>query len=357
MAYNNSIALAEKYVPLLDEVYKLASLTSDLDGAPELVRQGANANELIIPKMSMDGLADYSRNGGYVDGAVTLTNETVACNFDRGRMFQVDNLDNEETAGVAFGRLAGEFIRTQVVPELDAFRLATYASASGISVVETPATLSTGADVIAALRAATNKMDEDEVPFENRFLYITPTLYGLVQDMDRDKSREVLDRFAKVIQVPQTRFYTAITQKDGTSDGQTGGGYARKANSQEFTATTSQVEFTVTAKPAAIQKVTVDGTAVTTGWTYAAASGKITFSSAPGNGKVVVATYDTGYEQNFLVVQKAAAIQFQKHVAPKIVTPDQNQSADAWKYGYRNVGIAEVYENKVAGIYSHYKPL
>lgn len=117
----NAITLFKQYTPLLDEVYKLASLTSDLDGAPELAKQGANANELIIPMMTMDGLADYSRNSGYVNGDVTLTNETVKCNFDRGRMFNVDRMDNIETAGVAFGRLAGEFIRTKVVPELDAY--------------------------------------------------------------------------------------------------------------------------------------------------------------------------------------------------------------------------------------------
>ena len=120
----NSIALAKQFVAMLDEVYKVASLTSDLDGAAELVRAGANANELIIPKLSMSGLGDYSRNSGYVDGDVTLTNETVQCNFDRGRMFTVDNMDNQETANIAFGRLAGEFIRTKVVPELDAFRFA-----------------------------------------------------------------------------------------------------------------------------------------------------------------------------------------------------------------------------------------
>ena len=128
----NAITLFKNYVPMLDEVYKLASLTSVLDGAPELARAGANANELIIPKMTMSGLADYDRNNGYSAGDVTLTNETVACNYDRGRMFNVDNLDNAETAGIAFGRLAGEFIRTKVAPELDAFRLATYASAAGI---------------------------------------------------------------------------------------------------------------------------------------------------------------------------------------------------------------------------------
>ena len=94
----NNIALAKAFVPILDEVYKLASLTSRLDGAPELARQGANANELIVPMLSMQGLGDYSRNDGYVKGDVTMTNETIKCNYDRGRKFYVDALDEQETA-------------------------------------------------------------------------------------------------------------------------------------------------------------------------------------------------------------------------------------------------------------------
>ena len=287
----NSIALASQFVPLLDEVYKLSSLTSKLDGNPDLVRQGANANELIIPKMSMQGLGDYSRNSGYVNGDVTLTNETVSCNYDRGRMFAVDYMDNLETAGIAFGRLASEFIRTKVVPELDAFRFATYAGTSGISKIAAGATLSDGAGVVAALRAATNKMDEDEVPYEDRHLFITPTLHGMVQDMDTTKSREVMSRFASVTLVPQTRFYTAIDLKSGGTSEEAGG--------------------------------------------YEKAS--------------------AGLEINFMVIHKPALIQFEKHVAPKIITPEVNQTADSYKFGYRNVGIADVYENKVAGIYLHHK--
>lgn len=289
----NSIALAQQYIPLLDEVYKMASLTSKLDGNPDLVSRGANANELVIPKMSMDGLGDYSRNGGYVSGDVTMTNETVACNFDRGRMFSVDNMDNLETAGIAFGRLASEFIRTKVVPELDAFRFASYAGITGISKVAAGATLADGAAVIAALRAATNKMDEDEVPLEDRHLFITPTLFGLVQDMDTTKSKEVLARFSSVTQVPQTRFYTAITQYDGSTSGETAGGYIKDATN--------------------------------------------------------------GCDINFMIIHKSAVIQFEKHVAPKIITPEINQTADSYKFGYRNVGIADAYENKVAGIYLHHK--
>lgn len=296
----NAITLFKQYVSMLDEVYKLSSLTSDLDGASDLARQGANANELIIPKLSMQGLADYSRNGGYIDGDVTLTNESVRCNFDRGRMFTVDTLDNAETAGLAFGRLAGEFIRTKVVPELDAFRFAAYAQTTGISTVA-GAALSTGAGVVEAIRAAINKMDEDEVPQEQRYLYITPTLLGRVEDLDTTKSKKVLEGFAKITKVPQSRFYTKIAQKSGkiitTGEGQdasttdeTAGGYAKASDGKNI---------------------------------------------------------------NFMVIHKPALIQYQKHTVPKVITPEQNQTADAWKFGYRTVGIADAYENKVAGIYLH----
>ena len=295
----NSITKFKKYVPLLDEVYKQAALTSVLDSDESLARAGANANEIVIPKISMDGLGDYDRNSGYTNGNVTLTNETVQFNYERGRMFVVDAMDDEETAGIAYGKLASEFIRTQVAPEGDAFRFAKYASVSGISKVATGATLSTGADVIAALRVATSTMDEDEVPYENRYLFITPTLKGLIDDMDTTKSREVLARFAQVIQVPQTRFYTAIDLYDGKTDAsgssganETVGGYVKNASAKDI---------------------------------------------------------------NFMVIHKPAVMQYNKHIAPKVITPEANQDADAWKFGYRKYGLADVYENKVAGIYLHHK--
>lgn len=296
----NNITKFKKYVPLLDEVYKQAALTSVLDSDSSLAQEGANANEIIIPKIDMDALGDYDRNSGYTNGDVTLTNETVKFNYERGRMFSVDAMDNEETAGIAYGKLASEFIRTKVAPEGDAFRFATYAGISGISKVATPATLSTGADVISALRAATNKMDEDEVTYEKRYLFITPTLKGLIDDLDTTKSKEVLSRFEQVILVPQTRFYTAIDMLDGKSTNETKGGYKRHAKGSD--------------------------------------------------------TGDTnGADINFMVIQKDAVMQYNKHIAPKVITPEANQDADAWKFGYRKYGLADVYENKVAGIYLHHK--
>ena len=129
---------------------------------------------------------------------------------------------------------------------------------------------------------------------ENRILFITSALKGAVDDLDTTASRAALNLASQVIVVPESRFYTAVTL--GTD------GYAKRA--------------------------------------------------ASGSGETAVAA---GKDINFMLIQKGAVIQYQKHVAPKVVTPEQNQSADAWKFGYRTVGIADVYENKVAGIYCHSK--
>ena len=277
---SNSITKFKAYVPLLDEAYRLASLTSVLDGPAEMMRDGANADEIIVPYLSMSGLANYNRANGYVDGDVTLSQETIRCQYNRGRMFTVDNLDNQETAGVAFGRLAGEFIRTHVGPEIDAYRIAAYASRSGIGAAA--GDLADGEAVVAALRAATAAMDNGEVPLSERYLFITPALFGLVEDLDTTKSRAVLSRFERIVQVPQNRMYSAVTLGNGS---------------------------------------------------YSKAS--------------------SGKNLNFLAVHKPAVIQYNKHVVPKVITPDQNPSADAWKFGYRVCGIAEVYSQRLAGVYKH----
>ena len=286
----NTIALSQNYVALLDEVYKKASLTSVLDSDPATAQMGANANEIKIPKLSMDGLGDYSRNGGYTSGDVNLTYETVKFNYDRGRKLSVDFLDNEETAEVAFGRLNAEFIRTKVAPEADAFTFATLAGKSGIG--NKTETLASGADVIAALAAAVDKMTDDEVPEENRILFITSALNGLVRDMDTIKSREVLAGFSQKIIVPQSRFYTAIDLLDGKTAGEEIGGYTKDTN---------------------------------------------------------------GADINFMIVHKPAAIKFDKHVANNIITPEANQEADAYMLKYRKYGLVDAYENKVAGIYVSHK--
>ncbi len=279
----NAITLRKQYSTLLDEVYKLASLTAVLDGPNDLVQEGANANEILIPKMSMQGLANYNKQTGYVAGDVTLEYETKKCTYDRGRMFTIDAMDNIESAGIAFGRLSGEFLRTQVVPELDAWRLASYAQVSGVTTVS--AALADGKAALSALRTARGKIENAEANLATCYLFINPTVLGMIEDLDTTASKKAIEGFAGIIKVPQGRFYNKVTL---TASG--AGGYAK-------------------------------------------ASG--------------------GLDMNFLIVDKQAAIQFQKHTVSKIITPEANQDADAWKFGYRTVGIAECKDNKKDGIYVH----
>ena len=120
MAFNNSITLAKKYVAELDGVYAAESKSSILDTSNSDLKF-INANTVLLPKMELDGLGDYSRNGGFVDGAVNVTWQPYVLTQDRARGFQVDVMDDEESMNIAFGRLAGEFIRTKVTPEIDAY--------------------------------------------------------------------------------------------------------------------------------------------------------------------------------------------------------------------------------------------
>lgn len=280
MAQDLSSALFKNYTPLLDEAYKLASLTSKLDTADDLVRYTAGAHEVIVQKMTLQGLADYSRVNGYVAGEVTLANESIPFNYERGRMFTVDNMDNEETAGVAYGRLAGEFLRSYVVPEIDAVRFAAYAANKGNTADD--ADIDAG-EWYGKVSAAWTAMTEAEVPENDRHLFITAAGYEDIMNMDTIKAKTFFDMCSSVTVVPQSRFYETVTL---TANG--AGGYTRGSGANNI---------------------------------------------------------------NFELIHKPAVIQVLKHQDAKVIRPEVNQTADAWKFGYRVYGLNDVYENKVKGIY------
>ena len=283
----------------MDEIYKASSRTSILDTANERVRFN-NSDTVYLYTMSMDGLADYSRNAGFVTGSITGTWEPYKLTQDRARSFMVDAMDNDETGSMTFGNTSSEFIRTQVTPEIDAYRFAKYAGASGIS-SGTPADITVGTtDVPTLIQEAETIMGDDEVPEEGRILFISETAYAGLKDkitryvQNGERGIETaIDYYdgMRVIKVPKGRFNTGITLNDGLSAGETKGG------------------FTVPAS--------------------------------------------TSYPINFMIIHPSAVVQIAKHVVPRIFSPQVNQSADAWKFDYRIYHDAFVENNKVAGIYLH----
>lgn len=284
---DNNIQYAEKFVPVIDGIYKKASLTAQLDAKTQLDFTGTNTVKVM--KVNTTGLGDYSRENGYPGGDVSVNWEAMQLTEDRGKELSIDRMDNEETLGQAFGMAMSEFIRLHVAPEVDAYRFAKYASATGATTKA--AALASGEDVLAAIDTASAALDENEVP-ENRVLYVSsaikPLLMGAVAREfggDGNVSR-VLTQYndMPIIYVPQKRFNTIVTLNSG-------------ADSWGFT-------------PA-------------------------------------------GKNINFLMLCPDSVLQATKMVLPKVFSPDENQAKDAWKFQYRLYHDAMVYENKANGIYAH----
>lgn len=287
----NTIALAKNYVPLLDEVYKRESVTSDLTGDPAMARAGANAKEIVYPQIAVTGLGDYDRNSGYTQGTVDLKWVSTEYNYDRGAKLSVDTMDNQETYNLAFGMAGAELMRTKVAPEADAFTFATLAGIAGISKGEAKA-LADAAAFLNELLEAKNTMDNDEVPEEGRILYATPELLNGLLMMDSYKSKEILSHFSIKKPVPQSRFYTSIDLLDGRTAGEEAGHYKKAADAKEI---------------------------------------------------------------NFMIIHKPAIIKHDKHVASDVILAASNPDADADIVKYRKYGLVDVYKNKVAGVYLSHK--
>lgn len=351
----NTINLISKYVPLLDEVYKRGLLTGDLEGNQALVRESMNANELLIPKISVQGLADYDKSSGFVSGNANLTWETHTFTQDRGREFNIDNADNMETAGVAFGALAADFVSTKVVPETDAYRFAELFDNSGAT-AEADLTAST---IDAAIDTAVETMDEANVPDEGRILYVSPTAYKLVKQSDNfsrdlapgqspNRNFGMYDNM-RVVKVPQSRFYSAITLYDGSTSGEEAGGYIRYGSQYDgWAASTAYAIGDIIEVDGNVYTVTADGTSGTTAPTFTQDGADIS------DGTVTwVYTADSGREINFQIVHPTAVLPIVKINTPRVFEPSVNQDADAYKYQLRLYHDCFVFDNKVDGIYTH----
>lgn len=283
----NTIVLPQGFVTALDEVYKNASCTSDLTCDSTLIKEGANVGEIVYPQIDVSGLGDYDRNNGYTSGAIDLKWKTSKCNYDRGTKITVDAMDDQESEKLAFAMGGAELMRTKVAPEGDAFTFATIAAVEGISKQEGE-TFASAKEFLDALIAAKSRMDNDEVPSENRILYATSDLLNGVIGLDTTTSREILATFVKKIVVPQGRFYTTISMLDGKSEGEELGHY-KKA--------------------------------------------------------------DSAKDINFTIIHKPAVMKYDKHVARDIIPASMNADADGDILKYRKYGLVDVYKNKAAGIY------
>ncbi len=124
----NSIENVTKYSNELDKMFEQKSAVGFFaDNA--LATKFVGAKTVIIPDIDFQGLANYDRDNGFARGAINVSNTSYTMTMDRARSLQIDREDMSET-GVAnlAGKILGEYVRTKVVPECDAYVLSKLAN-------------------------------------------------------------------------------------------------------------------------------------------------------------------------------------------------------------------------------------
>ena len=298
----NTIELAEKMTSVLDKAVVQKAVTGFLaDNA--MGAKFVGAKTVLIPEINMNGLGDYDRDTGYVQGALTVSSTAYTLNVDRSRKFQLDAQDADES-GVAnlAGQVMGEFIRTKVVPEIDAYnlsKLAKYAKDNNQTVSGTLASEPYKIFTNAVLRA------QDALSYDEELVAFVNTEFWAALNNSNEFTRQItVSNFRQgdvnlqvksingisLIPVVSDRMKTAITLLDGESQNQTAGGF----------------------------------------------------------------TPATGAENVGLLVLPRKAAMFVKKTEPtRIFQPSQNQNADSWVFTYRIYYDLFIRNTFKTGIYTY----
>ena len=300
----NTLATATLFMNKLDKVAVQEAVTGWMDANAGQVIYNGGA-EVKIPKMTVQGLGDYDRDEGYQQGGVTLEYETRKMTQDRGRKFQLDPVDiNENNFVTTAAAVMGEFQRTYVVPEIDAYRLSNIATnaikakvAGMVTYGYTP-----GATGTSALRKV-----KEGIKAVRDAGYNGPLVGHATSDFIMERELELAGKittvtFAKggintavpsidgvpIISTPSNRMYTAITIYDGKTEGQEQGGYVKGA---------------------------------------------------------------TAKDMNFMVLPRTTPIAVTKQDIMRIFDPTINQKLNAWQMDYRRFHDIWVLDNKLNSIY------
>ena len=206
-------------------------------------------NEIKVPKVSLQGLGDYDRDNGFAQGSVSYVYQTLTMGQDRGRTFQLDAMDVDETNFIsAAGTVMGEFQRTKVVPEIDAYRYSKIATGAISKNKATGGYTPSTSDILTKLKSDIEKVLD--IAGDGAQLVITmaiPTATILESSSEISKKLDVTDFTSgafntkvksidgnPIIKVPSGRMKTAYTFYDGATSGQEAGGFVAASGAKDI---------------------------------------------------------------------------------------------------------------------------
>ena len=297
----NTLQYSQQFQTVLD-AQLLAGATSAFMEANAGQVKYDGGDTVHIPEINMQGLAKYDRDEGFNQGSVTLKFNPYKMTQDRGRTFQLDSMDVNETNFVATaGTVMGEFQRTQVIPEIDSYRYSK----------------------IAALATAENKVTTG----------FTPAVATILEKLEAEitEIQDVVGEDEGLIIVMSTKLRTILNNADK---------FNRYLNVAEFkngsvnTTVKSFNDIPILGVPSARMKTA-----------YVFNDGK-TANQQAGGFKA-----DTGAKDiNWIIMPQRAPIAVSKTDKVRVFTPELNQKADAWKIDYRKYHDLWIPKNRFAAI-------
>lgn len=269
------------------------------NNAKDLIYNGGD--EVKIPEMSTQGLANYDRDKGFVRGGVTVKYNTYKMTQDRGRSFLIDSMDVDESNFVATAaNVMKTFQETQVIPEIDAYRYSKlYAIAQAAS--RTESVNITAENVVAKLRGDIRKV-QDKVGTNVKLVITMPlNILGLLEENDKFKHHISVGEFKQgevnliikkldthaIITPPSDRLKTLYDIKTGESGQEAGGLVAN----------------------------------------------------------------DSAKDINWIIAAETVPMAVSKTDKMRVFDPDTNQNADAWKIDYRKYHDLWVKKQQVDGLF------
>ncbi len=246
----NKIGLIEKYardavVQILAAESKSRVLEAD---AKRINLDFAGGNIVKVLNLEFDGLSDYKRAAnsdytaaagytefnagdstgrGYLASDVGAEWETFQLAYHRGAQLKIDRADDEENAGLLVGHAVSEFVRTKVIPEIDATRFSKLAGFTSTLLGNRVEAAISANEIITKFNAAIEWLTEAESVAENQVFFVSPAVMTLVrnttelqkkltQDEYRSRTEGVTFAITKydgriIEEVPSSRFFTEVT--------------------------------------------------------------------------------------------------------------------------------------------------
>lgn len=174
---------ANKYVNELDKMIVQESKTGFMaDGKFKARFKGAKI--VNIPQIDFDGLGPYTRDGGYSKGGANFNYKSYELTKERSKQLVIDAQDADETGISSLaGKIVGEYTRTKVNPEIDAYvlsKLYSIADENGnVEAFVADNAVELMLDSINKAEAASGYTNEQMVAF------VDPVMYAAIMTSDK----------------------------------------------------------------------------------------------------------------------------------------------------------------------------